>query len=283
MSTGEDMKRPLFSVVVPTYDRQAYLREAVSSVLAQTVESFECIVVDDGSPQPQTVVDDPRIKLIRRSVNGGLAAARNTGIAQSRGKYLAFLDDDDMFTPDRLEIAAKGLEQAALAICWSTFMGETVGRQRRLNGNVHDTILNKTTPPIGAVAIERERAPLFDEEYLASQDLEWWLRVTRDVQVATVPQVGYMIRKHSGPRNLNGPRARVQFSRRLLRDESDYFASHRRAAAFRWKRIGLMSASLGDPNAARASFARSVAIYPTPGALKHLLRVWVRRDSITRR
>lgn len=158
-------------------------------------------------------------------------------------------------------------------------MGGSVDRQRILDGYVHDEVLDQTTPPVGAVTIERNRMPEFNEEYLASQDLEWWLRVTEETRVATVARVGYLIRKHSGPRNLNGPRARVEFSQRLLEDRADYFASHRRAAAFRWKRIGLMSEQLGDLSLARRSFYRSLSRYPTPSAMKHLARSCVRRSS----
>ncbi|MBI4259617.1 MAG: glycosyltransferase family 2 protein, partial [Actinobacteria bacterium] len=102
---------PLFSVIVPTHGRPAYLAEALASVAAQTIEDWEAVVVDDASPEPVEVPDDPRFRLVRRDENGGPGAARNSGLAAATGRYIAFLDDDDLFTPDRLEVALEGLQR----------------------------------------------------------------------------------------------------------------------------------------------------------------------------
>ena len=99
------MDDPLFSVIVPTYQRPPFLLEALDSVRRQTIESFECIVVDDGSPEPVRLANDDRVRLVRRPINGGVAAARNTGIDHARGRYITFLDDDDVYTPTRLALA----------------------------------------------------------------------------------------------------------------------------------------------------------------------------------
>ena len=90
---------PDVSVIIPTYDRSEFLRTAIASVLAQTLQDFEIIVVDDASADDtQEVVgnlDDGRIRYIRHEINKGVAATRNTGVLNSKGKYIAFLDDDD--------------------------------------------------------------------------------------------------------------------------------------------------------------------------------------------
>ena len=100
-------ERPFFSIVIPVYDRAAIIGPPLQSVLDQTFPDFECLVVDDGSrdgPQLQAVVDglnDPRFIYLRRE-NGGGGAARNTGIDAARGKFIAFLDSDDLFLPQKL-------------------------------------------------------------------------------------------------------------------------------------------------------------------------------------
>ncbi|MGH2727704.1 MAG: glycosyltransferase family 2 protein, partial [Actinomycetota bacterium] len=101
------MTSPLVSVIVTTYERQAMLGEAIASVLAQTIQDFEIVVVDDASPTPATAPADPRIRVVRRETNGGEPAARNSGLDAARGRYVAFLDDDDRYVPERLAI---GLE-----------------------------------------------------------------------------------------------------------------------------------------------------------------------------
>lgn len=95
----------LVSVIIPTYNRLEYICEAVESVLAQTYRNYEIIVVDDGSKINIKSILIPywdKIKYVYQK-HKGLAAARNTGIRISSGKYLAFLDDDDLFEPDKLQ------------------------------------------------------------------------------------------------------------------------------------------------------------------------------------
>ena len=99
------MPVPKVSVVIAAYNAERWLGEAISSVLAQTFEDLEAIVVDDGSTDATQAVAlgicDPRVKCIRRK-NGGLAAARNTGIQAARGEFIGFLDADDRFAPEKL-------------------------------------------------------------------------------------------------------------------------------------------------------------------------------------
>ena len=94
------------SVIIPTYNRAGLLPRAINSVLAQTFEDYEVIIVDDCSTDhtPRVIQEfaDPHIRSFRHEVNQGAAAARNTGIAKARGEYIAFLDDDDECTPNRL-------------------------------------------------------------------------------------------------------------------------------------------------------------------------------------
>src|SRR5579859_7824272 len=101
------------SVVIPVYNRTAELRRAVRSVLAQTYADLELIVVDDASSEDIAGaldgIDDPRLKLIRKSVNQGAAAARNTGIQAATGRWVAFLDSDDEWLPQKLELQLRRL------------------------------------------------------------------------------------------------------------------------------------------------------------------------------
>src|SRR6476661_2260120 len=99
------MATPTFTVIVPTYGRPEFLADALASIVAQSFADFECIVVDDASPEPASLPADSRLRVIRREFNGGPPAARNTGIEAARGRYVAFLDDDDVWTRRRLEDA----------------------------------------------------------------------------------------------------------------------------------------------------------------------------------
>ncbi len=98
---------PLVSIIIPTYNRQQFVLRAVQSALNQTFQDIEVVVVDDGSDDNTELVlgsiDDERIKILKHDNNLGSPAARNTGIAAAKGQYIAFLDSDDEWYPDKLE------------------------------------------------------------------------------------------------------------------------------------------------------------------------------------
>ncbi|HZV11070.1 MAG TPA: glycosyltransferase family 2 protein, partial [Novosphingobium sp.] len=93
---------PTVSVIMPVYNVEPYVAEAITSVLAQTYADFELIIVDDGGQDRSVEIcqgfEDPRIRIVHQA-NRGLAGARNTGILAARGRYLAFLDSDDRWLP----------------------------------------------------------------------------------------------------------------------------------------------------------------------------------------
>lgn len=99
----------MISIVIPLWNKAPYVRRCLDSVLAQTYGDFEAVVVDDGStddgPDQVAAIGDGRIRLIRQS-NGGVAVARNRGVAEARGEWVAFLDADDEWTPDHLATLA---------------------------------------------------------------------------------------------------------------------------------------------------------------------------------
>lgn len=274
-------RTPLFSVVLPTYDRPALLAEAVASVLVQTVDDVECIVVDDASPTPVALPAHPAVVVVRHEANRGLAAARNTGIARARGQYLTFLDDDDLFTPNRLALGLEGLERAPLALCWMQYLDPSPGVtpwNRVLDGNISDVLLEDVAPNVGQAVVERSQALAFDESFLGAEEIDWWLRMSQRMSVATVQEVGYLYRHHNAPRNSNSFATRVRDRTRILDAHADYFAGHQKALAFQWKRIGLLALRAGDRPFARRAFLRSFRVRPEPRTAWHALRSYRTRS-----
>ena len=257
----------LFSVIIPTYSRPVFLQEAIDSVLAQTTSDYEIIVVDDASPEPVVVPEHSRIRVVRAEVNGGSARARNIGVEAATGDVVAFLDDDDTWTPQRLSFALAALERAPVAVCWQSATGG-----RMLDGNVHDTILDSITPNFGATAVLRSAWVPIDESFRSCQDLTWWLSISRHNSVATHPEQGLEIRRHAAPRVGYGTEQRIRDSLRLMDEQAGYFRSHPYAASFRWKRIGLMNLALGRPEEARKAFRRAFRLHPTAVDAWHYLR-----------
>ena len=118
------MKTPEISVVIPVYNTGKILYETIESVLNQTFTDFEIVIIDDGSSDAETlgVLDsqsDDRIRIIHQK-NSGVAAARNRGVAESKGNFIAFLDHDDIFLPEKLAECKKFTDQnpqAAMVYC----------------------------------------------------------------------------------------------------------------------------------------------------------------------
>ncbi|UCE30070.1 MAG: glycosyltransferase family 2 protein, partial [Burkholderiales bacterium] len=121
-ATGADGAAPLVSVVMPAYNHEAYVAEAIASALGQPID-LELVVVDDGSTDRTAeivaAIDDPRIRLVRQA-NAGSHAAINRGIALARGRYVSILNSDDRYVPGRLaaltELAAGRAPKPTLAV-----------------------------------------------------------------------------------------------------------------------------------------------------------------------
>ena len=141
------------SVVVPVYKVEKYLRRCVESILSQTYENLEIILVDDGSPDDcgklcdEFAAIDSRVKVIHKK-NGGLSSARNAGIAAATGTYIGFIDSDDYIAPDMYEKLCAALEEnrADISICNYLYVDENtdaVDEQMRQCSPLHDEVLSR--------------------------------------------------------------------------------------------------------------------------------------------
>lgn len=187
------LEPPTFSVVIPAYNAGAYIAECLNSVLAQSDRDFEVIVVNDGSTDNTTDVVsefvDPRVRLVRRP-NGGLAAARNTGIQAARGELVAFLDADDRWCPGKLAAHRQALDQdpaASVSYDWAAFIdqqGKRIGlcmAQSQIT-LTPEALLLKNYLGNGSTAVVR-RAVLaksggFDQSLSRCVDQELWVRLS---------------------------------------------------------------------------------------------------------
>lgn len=197
---------PLVSVVMPTYDRPESIRRSIESVSRQTYTPIELIVVDDHSPTPAREIlseCDPavsRFELFRHDCNRGASAARNTGIKAATGEYIAFLDDDDEWCPEKIEKQVIAFDQVSedVGLIYTGVRQVNARGQtnaivtRRIGGDVTKRLLCWNFVGTFSVAmIRREvvnRVGLLDERFPSWQDWEFYLRISRQYQFGAIPE-----------------------------------------------------------------------------------------------
>jgi glycosyltransferase involved in cell wall biosynthesis len=265
------MKVPQFSVIIPTYNRDQLLQEAIDSVLEQTIDDFEVIVVNDGGKAP-TVPDDPRIRVVTRS-NGGPAAARNEGIRAAQGAYVTFLDDDDLYTPVRLALGLDGMGDSQITACSKSY-GTPASQdlERFLNGSGFHT---------GQFTVDRTVCPFFNEsEDLrpGSEDLEWMIRLL-PLGIHTIDEVGYIMRSHPGAQLTDDVQLVGQGRVALYRIQHDYFKAHPEMVAYQWKWAAASALRQGKRGLARRYFWRAFRAVPSGRNFVWLLRTLTPRAS----
>lgn len=183
---------PKVSVIIPTYNRLPMLKEAINSVLSQDFEDFELIVVDDGSTDGTS--DEirgmgGRVRLVQHPENRGVSAARNRGILHARGKYIAFLDSDDLWMKGKLKIQVNFFdENPQYPLCYTDEIW--IRREKRVNpmkkhAKYSGWIFEKCLPlciisPSSAMMRKTlfTKVGLFDEALPVCEDYDFWLRVS---------------------------------------------------------------------------------------------------------
>ena len=227
------------SVIIPTRNRRQLLELTLRSVLWQRDVDFEVIVVDDGCTDdtPQMLRDrrDPRIRMVRHERSQGVSAARNHGIAEARGEWVAFLDDDDLWAPDKLAHQLDALGRCGCRWAYAGAVDITVdnrviaGRSPTPPEQVVKELPARNMLPAGSsnVIVAKAWLPMptvFDGSLFHSADWDLWIRLARQGPPACVPEplVGY--RFHPGSTSLD--LAGMYFE--VLRSRADRFGVPRR-------------------------------------------------------
>lgn len=198
------MANASISVVIPVHDDLGTLQRAIESVIRQTVPVSEILVIDDGSPGD---VDralgrfSAVVRLLRHDRNLGASAARNTGIAASQSDYIAFLDADDAWHPDKIECQLHELETADVTVgaCVAGFAIHREGRltsekyQVTIGANFADDLVWGCKISPGSTLLVRrscyERVGTYDEQLRRLEDWDWLIRFSREYRMISVDKI----------------------------------------------------------------------------------------------
>lgn len=214
-----------FSIIIPTYNRTDLLEKAIISINEQTCQDFEIIVVNDN-PAEKNKIDTlianlDKVRVIHHEYAKGGNAARNTGILHSQGELIAFLDDDDIWLPEKLSVHLKEHTQkpeAGLVFsdCLYVYNNKNIADHvysADVPANVIDSMGKAIFCPATSsiVSIKREcvdKCGLFDENLVSFQDWDYWFRIAHAFQFAHIPIVLVYFRQHLGDRTSNNEEKR---------------------------------------------------------------------------
>lgn len=272
------MTNPRVSVIMPVYNVEAYVAEAIDSVLAQTFSDWELVIVDDGGNCASIEIcrqyNDPRIRIVSQ-VNRGLAGARNTGILHARGAYIALLDADDRWLPEKLMLHVIHLDSMPdVGVSYAgSYMIDAQGNRlaqtqrpatervtaqrilcRNPVGNGSAAVLRREA--LDAVAFypaeEPDRTCYFDERFRQSEDIELWVRIAlqTDYRFDGLHQMLTEYRIVAGGLSANVARQFETWERMIAKTQSyapGFIARYgRKARAYQLRYLARRSVQMGD-------------------------------------
>jgi glycosyltransferase involved in cell wall biosynthesis len=231
---------PLVSIIIAAYNSENTITETINSVLSQTLSDLDVIVIDDGSSdntcQRIKEISDSRVKLFAYE-NGGVAKARNRGIANAQGEYIAFLDHDDLWKPDKLEVQVSALKKApdaGVAYSWTINMYSEENPVRYIKsppvyveGNVYSQILLYNFVGSGSNILAKKEAVEsvgeFDPTPLSNEDWDYYIRLAAKWPFVVVPEY-HIIYRHTA-NSMSSQVQRLEQGGRILVEKAYQTAS----------------------------------------------------------
>lgn len=277
------MTESLISVIIPTYKRHPdMLNRAIKSVQTQTYTNLEIIIVDDS---PHDYMDrvlienmiyelcDNRVHYIKHEKNLGACAARNTGISNSKGDFIAFLDDDDEWLPTKLEKqilkmanSNTGLVYCKQVIINDTTQNETYDNRKCLSGKVFHSLLKANFIGSTSFVLIRkecfEYVGRFNTDLESAQDYELWLRIAQDYMIDYVNEHLVKYHIHESERISANANKKIQGLEMLNEIYADYLNNHKAIKSIRLIRIVPYYLKLNDKTKAWDLYKQAVKLSP---------------------
>ena len=198
-------KNPKISVIIPVYNGERYIKEAIDSVLNQTYENYEIIVINDGSTDNTIKILKNYVNKIRwkNQENKGVVSAKNSGIKIAKGEYFAYLDADDVFLPDKLELQIKKLNEnpkLGLVFCEYYYMDKNGKIIKLIKPTKKIKLIQDNFIPTSGVICKKsclEKIGIFEYDVGSDYDWDLWLRISEQFPISYVNKPLLKYRIHS--------------------------------------------------------------------------------------
>ncbi len=227
----------LVSIVLPTYNGEKHLREAIDSCLAQTHANIELIIVDDCStdstPEIVKSYNDPRVRYIRHEANRRLPEALNTGFRATAGEYLTWTSDDNYYAPDAIDKMLSFCREHGCSFVYGDMM-DIYDDSDRVELRRHpETFQPRERCGIGAYFLYKrevyEAVGDYDPEAELVEDFDYWIRVSKHLRMHHLPEARYYYRNHSGSLTAKFGDARVPIAATLVRLKNNVISAEEAA------------------------------------------------------
>lgn len=274
----ETENKPSVSIVIPTYNRSRLLARAVKSVLNQTYQDFELIIVDDASTDNTEEVvnsfNDKRIRYLRHEKNKGEAAARNTGIKAAKYDYIAQQDSDDEWLPEKLAKQVRAFENCPpqIGVVYTGFWKEENGQRTYIpfewidkkEGDIHQQLLKGNFIGSPAVLVKKEcfdNVGLFDERLHNLVDWEMWLRISKHYHFRCVDEP-LAVAHYDADNISDNPHSLIDALELVLEKNREEFEVEKKLLAKHWINIGNLLVAEGRVKKGRRYVVNALRLYP---------------------
>ncbi|MCL1475708.1 glycosyltransferase [Argonema antarcticum] len=280
---------PLISVIIPVYNSAKTIRETIQSVLNQTISDFELIIINDGSLDASieviSSIQDDRIKVFSYP-NVGISPSRNRGLALAQGEFIAFLDHDDLWTPDKLELQLKALQEnpdAAVAYSWVDLIdesGEFIRHHTRysVSGDAFPKLLLDNIIHTASNPLIRKSALIevggFDESVFGPEDWDLFLRLAARYHFVAVPRTQVLFRMTATSASTNIVRMETQILKVIERafsqapESLQHLRSRTITKVYMYLTFKALEVTSGRQNGLVAARCLSIAVKNDPALLR---------------
>ena len=275
------MNNPRISIVLPTYNRGTLIIRAIRSILYQTLGDFELIIIDDGSTDNTKILidefikKDDRIKYIYQD-NKGEAAARNKGLENAKGEFIAFIDSDDEWLPDKLEKQVElffhsTYKNLGFVGCYGFIVkdNEPIEGYYKLpnyRGNILEKILESCfilSPNSILVKKEAILDKKFDENIKVGPDWDMWIQIAQEYSFDFVPEplFKYYVHSNNISKTTNNPKI-IKDQEYILKKHENLYQKHRRSYSIRLRQLGTLYLLAGEKKEASKYLIKSIKACP---------------------